>query len=197
MVLEQGKNLSLLNVNAFQAKINNLYTEFGAYLKAYNIDLASSIIDIEGLTKNSVEAIPALLNSIGSILGSITLGILSVLFITFFLLKDGEYFEKIFILLFPSRMKKRIEKSLLDVKALLTRGLSTLCCDFLLLCAERPLVAVAAVRSWIRSPTTELWTERMRLRSVEERRSVGGLVVHVEYIAPTLCLHLDIQISPS
>ena len=63
-------------------------------LKAYNIDLASSIIDIEGLTKNSVEAIPALLNSIGSILGSITLGILSVLFITFFLLKDGEYFEK-------------------------------------------------------------------------------------------------------
>ena len=49
-----------------------------------------------------VEAIPALLNSIGSILGSITLGILSVLFITFFLLKDGEYFEKIFILLFPS-----------------------------------------------------------------------------------------------
>ena len=44
-----------------------------------------------------------------------------VLFITFFLLKDGEYFEKIFILLFPSRMKKRIEKSLVDVKALLSR----------------------------------------------------------------------------
>ena len=62
-----------------------------------------------------------MLNSIGSILGSITLGILSVLFITFFLLKDGEYFEKIFILLFPSRMKKRIEKSLIDVKALLSR----------------------------------------------------------------------------
>ena len=121
LVLEQGKNLSLLNVNAFQAKINNLYTEFGEYLKAYNIDLASSIIDIEGLTKNSVEAIPTLLNSIGSLLGSITLGILSVLFITFFLLKDGEYFEKIFILLFPSRMKKRIEKSLVDVKALLSR----------------------------------------------------------------------------
>ena len=121
LVLEQGKNLSLLNVNAFQAKINNLYNEFGVYLKAYNIDLASSILDIEGLTKNSVEAIPTLLNSIGSILGSMTLGILSVLFITFFLLKDGDYFEKIFILIFPSRMKKRIEKSLFDVKALLSR----------------------------------------------------------------------------
>jgi len=121
LVLEQGKNLSLLNVNAFQNKINTLYSEFSTYLQSYNISISESTFDIKGLTKNTVEAIPALLNSIGSILGSITIGILSVLFITFFLLKDGEYFEKIFILLFPSRLKKRIEKSLIDVKSLLSR----------------------------------------------------------------------------
>ena len=121
LVLEQGKNLSLLNVNAFQNKINTLYTEFSIYLQSYNISISESTFDIKGLTKNTVEAIPALLNSIGSILGSITIGILSVLFITFFLLKDGEYFEKIFILLFPSRLKKRIEKSLIDIKSLLSR----------------------------------------------------------------------------
>ena len=121
LVLEQGKNLSLLNVNAFQNKINTLYSEFSTYLQSYNIIISESTFDIKGLTKNTVEAIPALLNSIGSILGSITIGILSVLFITFFLLKDGEYFEKIFILLFPSRLKKRIEKSLIDVKSLLSR----------------------------------------------------------------------------
>ena len=121
LVLEQGKNLSLLNVNAFQNKINTLYYEFSTYLQSYNIIISESTFDIKGLTKNTVEAIPALLNSIGSILGSITIGILSVLFITFFLLKDGEYFEKIFILLFPSRLKKRIEKSLIDIKSLLSR----------------------------------------------------------------------------
>tara|TARA_B100001109_G_scaffold44709_1_gene35835 strand:+ start:2102 stop:3109 length:1008 start_codon:yes stop_codon:yes gene_type:complete len=121
LVLEQGKNLSLLNVNAFQNKINTLYSEFSTYLQSYNIIISESTFDIKGLTKNTVEAIPALLNSIGSILGSITIGILSVLFITFFLLKDGEYFEKIFILLFPSKLKKRIEKSLIDVKYLLSR----------------------------------------------------------------------------
>ena len=121
LVLEQGKNLSLLNVNAFQNKINTLYTEFSTYLQSYNISISESTFDIKGLTKNTVEAIPALLNSIGSILGSITIGILSVLFITFFLLKDGEYFEKIFILLFPTRLKKRIEKSLIDIKSLLSR----------------------------------------------------------------------------
>ena len=119
LVLEQGKNLSLLNVNAFQNKINTLYSEFSTYLQSYNIIISESTFDIKGLTKNTVEAIPALLNSIGSILGSITIGILSVLFITFFLLKDGEYFEKIFILLFQTRLKKRIEKSLIDIKSLL------------------------------------------------------------------------------
>ena len=121
LVLEQGKNLSLLNVNAFQNKINTLYSEFSTYLQSYNISISESTFDIKGLTKNTVEAIPALLNSIGSILGSITIGILSVLFMTFFLLKDGEYFEKIFILLFPTRLKKRIEKSLIDIKSLLSR----------------------------------------------------------------------------
>ena len=121
LVLEQGKNLSLLNVNAFQDKINTLYIEFNGYLNKFNIDLSQSLIDVEGLTKNSVEAIPVLLNSVGSILGSITLGILSVIFITFFLLKDGEYFEKLFTQLFPTKMKKRIEKSLKEIKVLLSR----------------------------------------------------------------------------
>ena len=121
LVLEQGKNLSLLNVNAFQEKINTLYIEFNEYLNKFNIDLNQSLIDIEGLTKNSVEAIPVLLNSVGSILGSITLGILSVIFITFFLLKDGQYFEKLFTQLFPTKMKKRIEKSLVQIKVLLSR----------------------------------------------------------------------------
>ncbi len=121
LVLEQGKNLSLLNVNAFQDKINTLYIAFNGYLNKFNIDLNQSLVDIEGLTKNSVEAIPVLLNSVGSILGSITLGILSVIFITFFLLKDGEYFEKLFTQLFPTKMKKRIEKSLNEIKVLLSR----------------------------------------------------------------------------
>ena len=121
LVLEQGKNLSLLNVSAFQDKINTLYIEFNGYLNKFNIDLNQSLVDIEGLTKNSVEAIPVLLNSVGSILGAITLGIISVIFITFFLLKDGEYFEKLFTQLFPTKMKKRIEKSLIEIKVLLSR----------------------------------------------------------------------------
>ena len=87
----------------------------------YGVRKNDSLIDIEGFTKNSIEAIPALLNSIGSILGSLTLGILSVIFMAFFMLKDGKHIEKFFILLFPIKMKKRVEKSFLDIKTLLSR----------------------------------------------------------------------------
>ena len=44
-----------------------------------------------------------------------------MIFITLFLLKDGEYFEKLFVQLFPTKMKKRIEKSLNEIKVLLSR----------------------------------------------------------------------------
>lgn len=39
----------------------------------------------------------------------------------FFMLKDGKHIEKFFILLFPIKIKKRVEKSFLDIKTLLSR----------------------------------------------------------------------------
>ena len=37
------------------------------------------------------------------------------------MLKDGKHIEKFFILLFPIKIKKRVEKSFLDIKTLLSR----------------------------------------------------------------------------
>ena len=121
LVLEQGKNLSLLNTNSLNDKLNLLYTELNQYLLGFNISLNESILNLESLTKNSVEIIPSILNWIGSVLGSITIGILSVLFISFFLLKDGIYFEDSVVLLFPKKFKTRIKKSIETIKGLLSR----------------------------------------------------------------------------
>jgi predicted PurR-regulated permease PerM len=49
------------------------------------------------------------------------MGVLSVLFITFFLLRDSIKIEKWIILLFPSKMKKRADKSVEEIKQLLSR----------------------------------------------------------------------------
>ena len=121
LVLEQGRNLSLLNINSLNIKLNILFSELNEYLMSFNISLNESILNFENLTKNSVEIIPNILNWIGSVLGSITLGILSVLFISFFILKDGIFFEDNIVLLFPKKLKSRIKQSIETIKNLLSR----------------------------------------------------------------------------
>ena len=106
IVFEQGKNLSLLNVNNFEIKVNALFDELSSYLSSYNIDFDNTLIDFNTLSKASIETIPQILNSVGSVLGSFTMGVLSVLFITFFFLRDSIKIEKWIILLFPSKVQK-------------------------------------------------------------------------------------------
>ena len=43
LVIEQGRNLSLLDVNSFQENITFLYSEFSSYLNDYNINLDNTI----------------------------------------------------------------------------------------------------------------------------------------------------------
>ena len=121
IVLEQGKNLSLLNVNNFEIKVNALFDELSSYLSSYNIDFDNTLIDFNTLSKASIETIPQILNSVGSVLGSFTMGVLSVLFITFFFLRDSIKIEKWVILLFPLKVQKRANKSVSEIKNLLSR----------------------------------------------------------------------------
>ena len=121
LILEQGKNLSLLNVNAFQDKINTLLNELSEYLIKFNINLNESLFDIEGLTKNSVEAIPILLEFNWFNPGFNYYWCFICYFHNFFYAERWGVFEKLFILLFPTKMKKRIEKSISEIKSLLSR----------------------------------------------------------------------------
>jgi len=110
LVLEQGKNLSLLNVNALESKFNLLFSELNNYLTRFNLNIEDSIINVEEFSKQSIQAIPIILNSVGGVLGSFTMGLLSVLFITFFFLRDSIKFEKWIILLLPNTYTKRAKK---------------------------------------------------------------------------------------
>lgn len=121
LVLEQGKNLSLLNVNALESKFNLLFSELNNYLIRFNLNIENSIINFEEFSKQSIKAIPIILNSIGGVLGSFTLGLMSVLFITFFFLRDSIKFEKWLILLLPKTYTKRAEKSFKEINSLLSR----------------------------------------------------------------------------
>jgi len=121
LIVEQGRNLSLLNIDQLQSNIENLYHQVSEYFALNNIDVAQSIEDSKLLTKIDYSVIPNILNSIISGFGSFSIGIFSVLFIAFFLLKDSHLLQQGILILVPDSKETRSKKSFEKIKDLLSR----------------------------------------------------------------------------
>ena len=121
LVIEQGKNLSLLDVDSFQENIKLLYTEMSNYLIRFNVDLNNTIFNLDWLSNMDFGFVPEILNSLGKTLGNLTIGILSIMFISFFLLKDSMLLEKSMFVLIPKKSTKKFSKSYDTIKLLLSR----------------------------------------------------------------------------
>lgn len=121
LIVEQGRNLSLLNIDQLQSNIENLYLQVSEYFALNNIDVAQSIEDSKLLTKIDYSVIPNILNSIISGFGSFSIGIFSVLFIAFFLLKDSHLLQQGILILVPDSKETRSKKSFEKIKDLLSR----------------------------------------------------------------------------
>ena len=116
---EQAKNLSLLNVNAFEDTATKLINELSIYLSDYGIDL-QSWVDIS-LAEVDYSFLPDAINSVLNGLSGFTIGIFSVTFISFFFLKDSGLLERIVMVFVADKNVKRVEKSILSIKNLLSR----------------------------------------------------------------------------
>ena len=121
LVIEQGKNLSLLDIDSFQENIKFLYIEMSNYLSRFNIDLNNTIFNLDWLSNMDFGFVPEILNSFGKTLGNLTIGILSIMFISFFLLKDAMILEKTLFVLIPKKSSKKFNKSYNSIKLLLSR----------------------------------------------------------------------------
>ncbi len=121
LVAEQGRNLSLLNIEQLQQNIEGLYLEIISYFEINQIDLQQSIKKSNVLTKIDYSLIPNFLNAVVSGLGSFSIGLFSVLFISFFFLKDSKLFESGIITLIPDNKESRWKKSSTKIKDLLSR----------------------------------------------------------------------------
>lgn len=119
LIKEQGHNISLLNTEELRSKIFNLFHQIDVFFSARRINLFGELKNID-LTSN-IASIPSLLNSMMSVVGSFSIGLFSVLFITFFFLKDHHLIENIFLTLTPEKNKKRVLKSLIKINDLLSR----------------------------------------------------------------------------
>lgn len=121
LIKSQGENLALLNFNELEANFNFLIKEINTYLSSHNIDLFKTLQDSDILSKLNVNAIPDLLNTVLSMLGSLSIGLFSVLFISFFFLKDSKLLEDGILVFAPNRKEGRLKKSFEKIKNLLSR----------------------------------------------------------------------------
>lgn len=125
LISEQGKNLSLLNIEDLQNNLNVLYKEITDYLGlstvAVNEALQEAHIEKNILSGLNIGFIPNFLNSFLNILSSASIGLFSVLFISFFFLKDSKLFQNGLLMFVPNTKEKGTVNSIDKTNNLLSR----------------------------------------------------------------------------
>ena len=121
LLVQQGENLSLLEVNQLKGNIETLVQEIGTY---FNLDNSfwQQQFSVDNLFQNvNFGLLPELLNETLELLGGFTIGLFSVVFILFFFLKDSHLQERIILALVTDKVSDRVEKSIEKTKNLLSR----------------------------------------------------------------------------
>ena len=121
LLVAQGQNLSLLNIEALQANVENLYRQVTEYFGLSSVEIEQGIKDSKIFANLDFGFIPDFLNSLVSVLGTLSIGLFSVLFIAFFFLKDSKLFEQGLMIFIPDNKESRLKKSFNKIKDLLSR----------------------------------------------------------------------------
>jgi predicted PurR-regulated permease PerM len=125
VINEQGKNLSLLDIDQLSADVDNLYQEILAYFGATPITITEVIKDsnleesvLSGINLNFI---PNFLNSFVNTLSNFSVGLFSVLFISFFFLKDNKLFQRGLMTFLPDAKEGKTIESITKINGLLSR----------------------------------------------------------------------------
>lgn len=119
LVQEQGHNISLLNTEELRNRILNLFQEIDLFFASRKINLFGELKNIDLTSK--ISSIPSLLNSLMSVVGTFSMGLFSVLFITFFFLMDKNLLPNFFLFITPHRNEHKTLNSLTKINNLLSR----------------------------------------------------------------------------
>jgi predicted PurR-regulated permease PerM len=119
LVAKQGKSLSLLEVDKLQMNVQEIFKQITAYFSSKGIDVLGELKNVDFISK--FKEIPNLLNAVLGTLGSLSVGLFSVLFISFFFMKDSHLLRNGFLVIIPDNTEDRFSKSLETIKDLLSR----------------------------------------------------------------------------
>ena len=121
LLVQQGENLSLLEVDLLKNNIETLVEEISIYFQLDNTFWQQQI-SVDNLFQNvNFGLLPELLNQTLELLGGFTIGLFSIVFILFFFLKDSHLQKQIILALVNDKITDRVEKSIEKTKNLLSR----------------------------------------------------------------------------
>ncbi|WP_026707328.1 AI-2E family transporter [Flavobacterium frigidarium] len=121
LILNQGQNLSLLNTSQIEQNSLQLINQITRWLERHHIDSAKIMQEADITSKLNFNFIPNFLNAILATLSSFGMGLASVLFITFFFLKDRKSFLSTARKLIPDSHEEQILNSIEKINKLLSR----------------------------------------------------------------------------
>lgn len=121
LVLSQGENLSLLNTAKIEQNSIQLLHQIETFLKNHHIDSGKMMKEANITSKINFDFIPNFLNAVLGTISSFGMGLGSVLFITFFFLKDKKLFVTGAKTLIPDTHEDKILSSLEKINHLLSR----------------------------------------------------------------------------
>lgn len=119
LIQHQGENLALLNSDQFKQNIKTTFADLNHYFKDRNTNIFEELKQID--LASQLNKLPNFFNTFVSAFGSIAIGLLSVLFISFFLMKDKAIINKILLTIVPNGSESRFSKSFSKIKDLLSR----------------------------------------------------------------------------
>jgi predicted PurR-regulated permease PerM len=121
LISTQGENLSLLKTAEIEKDITQLLNQFSVFLESHNIDSEEMLNEAKLTSKINFNFIPNFLNTILGTISSFGIGLASVLFITFFFLKDRLLFISGAKKLIPDNQEDKILNSVHKINHLLSR----------------------------------------------------------------------------
>lgn len=125
LINEQSRNLSLLDIEDLKGNLNTLYLEIVDYFGITTSNV-NDIIEDSDFEKNVLEGlnlnfIPNFLNSFLNLLSNFSVGLFSVLFISFFFLKDSKLLQNGLLTFVPNTKEGNMVKSIDKINNLLSR----------------------------------------------------------------------------
>lgn len=121
LIVSQSENLSLLDTGKLEKDFNHMVNNVNAYFSGHNIDAEKLMKQADLTSKLDFNFIPSFINSLLGILSGFGMGIASVMFITFFFLKDKKLFTIGAKKILPDAHEDKILNSFRKINYLLSR----------------------------------------------------------------------------